>query len=879
MSIAISQLSLEHHRDALGIGEASPRISWRFDGNVSDWEQSAFDVEVARSVQGNRQSSVYSFNSSQSLFVNWPAEPLSSAEQALIRTRAHGGEGQPSTPWSDWVAVETGLLSRQDWRGALPIVAERPLDTGRVKQPVYFRKDFSVDDKIKSARLYITGLGIYEAEINGKRVGDHVLAPGWQSYGFRHVYDTYDVTDMIQDGDNAIGAVVGEGWFSGPLGGMGADFSWVITNNNWGDSIGLYALLVVTKEDNSTVVVPTDGTWTANTGPILSSGIYAGEAYDSRLEEAIQGWSSPSFNQSTWLATKQVDAISDQLASPDGPPMRKLEERKPQSVFRSPSGKTLVDFGQNLVGWLRVDDVEGPSGTKITFKHAEVLDKDELGTRPLRLANATDTLILHGKGPQSWEPRFTYHGFRYVQVDGWPEGAPPLAESLTAVVIHSDMERTGWFECSHALLSKFHENVLWSMKGNFLSLPTDCPQRDERLGWSGDAHAFGPTANYLYNTAGFFRGWHRDIDSEMQVGGSMVVPAYIPNVPARQPPALPALAVWGDVSVGNPWNLYRFFGDGGMLEAQFAQASNWVGKGIYRNDVGLWDRRSFQFADWLDPKSPPENPGAATTAPLLVADAYLVRMTELLANMSTLLGKSAQTDEYRRQHTTLVGEFRKAWMTTGDGRRMANETQTAYALALEFGLYADEAERASAGATLRSIVADNDYLVGTGFAGTPALGPALRAIGATEDFYRMLLQTRTPSWLYQVAMNGTTTWERWDSMMADGTINPGEMTSFNHYAFGSVADWIHQTVGGLQPAEPGWKKVKVAPVPGGGITSADAIYVSGYGQVRCKWSIRGGQFMLEVWVPPNSRAEITLPRSGRSTEVGSGYHVLSEDGH
>ncbi|KAI6352658.1 hypothetical protein MCOR25_009345 [Pyricularia grisea] len=877
MSVSISQLTFEHHREAIGIAEASPRISWRFDGNVSDWEQSAFDIEVARNVQGTRQfSDFYSFNSSQSLFVNWPAEPLKSAEQVSVRARAHGKDGQQSTPWSDWVTVETGLLSGKDWQGAVPIAADLPLDTNRVKRPVYFRQDFSVKDKIQSARLYITSLGIYEAEINGKRVGNHVLAPGWQSYDHRQVYDTYDVTDMIKEGDNAIGAVVGEGWFSGIIGGLYPDYPTYVPNNNWGDTIGLYALLVVTKEDNSTIVVPTNQTWKANHGPILASGIYAGETYDSRLEEEMHGWSSPSFNK-TWLATKQLSALKGQLTPPDGPPLRKLEERKVVSVFKSPSGKTLVDFGQNLVGWLRIN-VEGPSGTSIVIKHAEVLDQGELGTRPLRTANATDTFTLNGKGSQTWEPRFTYHGFRYVQVENWPGDQLSIADSLTAVVVHSDMERTGWFECSDSLLSKFHENVVWSMKGNFFSLPTDCPQRDEREGWTGDVHAFGPTANYLYNTAGFFRGWHRDIWSEMSVGDTMTVGHFIPNAPTVVPVAVGGgAAFWSDVVVGNPWNLYRFFGDAGMLEEHLPQASGWIDKGLPRNEVGLWNRSNYQFGDWLDPASPPDDPSAATTSKHLVADAYLVRMTELLANISTALGDTAQADQYRSQHASLIGEFQKAWMTE-DGV-LANQTQTAYALSLYFGLYTDPAKRDAAASTLRSIVADNNYLVGTGFAGTPVIGSALRSVGATDDFYRMLLQTQVPSWLYQVVMNGTTTWERWDSMLPNGTINSGSMTSFNHYSFGSVADWVHQTVGGLQPAEPGWKKITVAPVPGGGITHADTKFLSGYGEVRCKWSIKGAQLLVEVWVPPNSRAEIILPKSGEVKEVGSGYHALYEDGY
>lgn len=863
MAVTISKVAFEHHRQALGIGETGPRISWRFGGNAANWQQSAYDIEVVRGFGGHAHA--HKVKSSQSLFVEWPEDPLNSTERATVRVRAHGQQGQSSTPWSDWVMVETGLLKSEDWSGAAPIAANRDTEKNGPKTPIYFRKEFPSSSDIQSARLYITAMGIYEAEINGKRVGDHVLAPGWQSYNNRHVYNTYDVTDLIQSGNNAIGVAVGEGWFSGRIAFDG--------RNWWGDTIGLQSLLKVTHKNGTITSIPTDDSWKANTGPVISSEIYDGESYDSRLEEKIKGWSSPSFNSTDWLSVKTLPALKGKLVSPDGPPVRKLGERMPEKIFQSPSGKTLIDFGQNLVGWLKLT-VEGPAGTKITMHHAEVLEKGELATRPLRSAKATDLLVLHGKGKQEWEPRFTFHGFRFAQIEGWPADIPLNADSIKAIVVHSDLEQTGWFECSHKLLTQFHSNVRWSMKGNFLSISTDCPQRDERLGWTGDAHAFGPTANFLYNTAGFWREWHRDIWSEMQRRNSMRVPFFVPTVSpdSNDPPA----AVWGDVAVGGPWNLYKAYGDNDMLEEQMPQAKGWIDTGIPRSGVRLWDRSGPQFGDWLDPKSPPEDAGAATTSKYLVADAYLVRMTELLASMSEALGDKENAAKYTKQHTELRGEFQKAWMVKGE---MADKTQTAYALALEFGLYTDEAERVAAAKKLRSIISGNDYLVGTGFAGTPALGPALQRIDAVEDFYRMLLQTKVPSWLYQVSMNGTTTWERWDSLLSNGDVNTGSMTSFNHYAFGAVADWIHQVIGGIGPADPGWKTINVKPVPGGGITSADTKFISGYGEVRAKWWIEGDKFNLNVWVPPNSRAKVTLPRENKSTEVGSGYHEFRKSGY
>ncbi|KAL2114189.1 hypothetical protein VUR80DRAFT_116 [Thermomyces stellatus] len=653
------------------------------------------------------------------------------------------------------------------------------------KRPIYFRKLFLAPSHVLTARLYITALGVYEAEINGDRVGDEVLAPGWQSYQHRHVYNTYDVTHAVRPGNNAIGVVAGEGWFSGKLGfGNGR-------RNHYGESIGVMALLVVRFADGTVRKTATDLSWKACYGPLLSSGLYDGEHYDSRLETDMEGWSSEPFDETGWLPVTHLPQPDGALMAPDGPPVKKIEERRPLKIFQSPSQKTILDFGQNLAGWLRISTA-GSAGTKVTLTHAEVLEDGELSLRPLR---------------------FTYHGFRFAQVDGWPEGVP-LEGRITAVVIHSDMEQTGWFECSDTLLNKLHQNIRWSMKGNFVSIPTDCPQRDERLGWTGDALVFGPTSNFLYNTAGFWRSWHRDLWSEMQEGGKMVPPFFTPSVWTKFP-SRPA-AVWGDVAVAGPWNLYMAFGDKAMLREQYSQARAWVDTGIPRGPQGLWDRECFQFGDWLDPLAPPEDAGQATTSKHLVADAYLIRMTEILSRISAALGHEDVAARYQQQHAQHTHHFSQEWIRDG---RMVNPTQTAYSLTLDFGIIRSKEAKNVALNELRGILARNGYLIGTGFAGTPSLGFALHKANATGDFYRVLRQTRVPSWLYQVLHGGTTTWERWDSLLPDGRVNPGAMTSFNHYAFGSVADWMHQVIGGIAPIEPGWRKFAIAPVPGGGITT------------------------------------------------------------
>lgn len=452
MSISLSQVRFEHHREALGIAESQPRVSWRFEGNVVNWEQSSYEIEVQRNNEGI--PNIFEVNSTDSIYVPWPDAPLDSAESARVRVRAHGLDGQPSTDWSQWSSVETGLLNSSDWKDAVPIAADRETEVDGPKRPVYFREDFNVPSNISSARLYITSLGIYEAEINGVKVGDHVLAPGWQSYDHRHVYDTYDVTELVTSGDNAIGAYVGEGWYAGRLGYGGGD------RNIYGDTLGLLALLVVTTEDGTKHSIVTDGDWHASLGPITDSEIYDGEKYDARLE-LESGWSSSGFDDTDWMAVEQLPPPKGDLVPADGPPVRKLEEIRPVSIDTSPSGKTIIDFGQVLVGWLRLN-VSGEAGTNITLHHAEVLEDGELSLRPLRDAAAMDTLILADEEQKIWEPRFTFHGFRYAQVDGFDPSE--FENAVTAIVVHSDMEQTGWFECSNPLLNKFHSNVRWSMK-------------------------------------------------------------------------------------------------------------------------------------------------------------------------------------------------------------------------------------------------------------------------------------------------------------------------------------------------------------------------------------------------------------------------------
>ncbi len=847
-------IRIEHQREAFGIGTDRPRLSWIVETETQGWHQAAYEIE-AYDVDGNLRGQTGRVESDQSVLVNWPFEPLSSRARVTVRTRVWGRNGQESA-WSDPASIEVGLLHAEDWTARF-VGPDWDEDLTKAQPAPLLRHEFDVHSGVKSARLYISALGVYEARLNGTVIGDHVMAPGWTSYKHRLRYQTFDVTDLLQEGRNALGAMLGDGWFRGRLGFAGG------RRNIYGDRLALLAQMEITYADGTTDRIVTDESWRAITGPILASDIYDGETYDAQLEHA--GWSGPNYDDSDWTAVRPIDWDLNTLVAPLGPPIRRIESVAPTQLLTSPSGKTILDFGQNVVGKMRLN-VQGPAGHTISLRYAEVLEHGELSIRPLRFAKVTDHCTLKGEGTETWEARFTYHGFRYAEIENWP-GELHL-DDFRAVVCHSDVERTGWFECSEPLLNRFHENVVWSMRGNFFDVPTDCPQRDERLGWTGDLEIFAPTASFLYDVSGFLTSWLQDLAADQQ-DAKGIVPVVIPNVLPDSPMAA---AAWGDAAVIVPWVLYQRFGDESILASQFESMRAWVDRvAEIAGERRLWDQ-GFQFGDWLDPAAPPEDPGAARASHPLVATAYFARSAELVGRAAGVLGRVEEENHYLSLARDIREAFAREYVTPAG--RLVNDVQTAYALAIEFGLFSNEDQRQHAAERLRELVQQDGYRIGTGFVGTPLICDALCHTGNYAAAYRLLLQQECPSWIYPVTMGATTIWERWDSMMPDGSVNPGEMTSFNHYALGAVADWLHRTVAGLAPAEPGYRKILIQPRPGGGIRHASARHVTPYGPAECRWSIEGQTINIHVMVPPNTTATVSLPgKDLEPFEVASGrYH-------
>ncbi len=827
---------------AVVLATARPRLSWRADTAVPSWRQAAWEVEVLDPAGVRRWASGRQ-EGADSVLVPWGGPTLRSRDRCDWRVRVWGEDGT-SSAWSDTARFEVGLLDEGDWSAEM-VAAREQGDAAGPQPATHLRTTFAIDGEVARARLHVTAHGVYEATLNDERVGDHVLAPGWTAYRHRLHVQTFDVTDLVAPGPNALEAVVADGWYCGNLGFAG-------NRNVYGDRVALLAQLEIDLADGSRQVVATDETWEAARGPVLAADLYDGETFDARV------------GPGPWGSVVTVARDRSTLVPQASPPVRVTDVVRPVAISTSPSGRTIVDFGQNLVGVVRFR-VEGPAGTTITIRHAEVLEHGELCTRILRAAKATDSYTLAGAGVEEWCPRFTSHGFRYAEVEGWPGSL--TEDDIEALVHHSDMRRTGWLSCSDERVNRLHENIVWGWRGNTVSLPTDCPQRDERLGWTGDIQVFATTASFLYDTAGFLGSWLEDLAAEQRPDGR--VPAVVPDILGETVPIYGA--GWGDAATVVPSVLHERYGDVELLRRQLPSMAAWVRSIEERAGAGLLWRGDLQFGDWVDPTVDPQTPEAARTDADYVATAYFAHSADLVAGAAAVLGDEATARHHRALADEIRAALRAEWVAPSG--RVVADTQTGCALALMFDLVEDE-HRAVVGDRLRQLVRNERHRVATGFLGTPELLPALSAAGHRGDAFRMLLQTKAPSWLYAVEHGATTIWERWDALRPDGTLNAGEeMLSFNHYALGAVGAWMHEHIGGLAPLEPGYRRFRVAPEPARGITAADLAFDAPYGRIAVRWSLAGRGVELQVVVPPNTSALIDPPdHLGAPVEVGSGEH-------
>ena len=835
-ALRVAGLAVEQGESGAVVGTDRPRLSWTLIGGEDDRVVPIrAEVEWATTVGVETRL----LEGASAILRPWPFESLGSRDSGAVRVRVGDADGR-WTPWSEPFDVVVGLLEASDWTASF--ISPRGLGGMEAGAPV-LTKDFVLTASPRQARVWVTALGIYTLRINGIRVGTDELAPGWTAYGHRLRYQSYDVGRHLRVGANRIEMTLGNGWYRGNL-------TWEMVRSNYGDRLAGLIQLEAVLDGGTEVRIGTDGSWGAETCEIVADDLYNGE---SRVPLPAGG--------PLHAGVDVIDFDSARLVARRGPSVRVTDTLPAVRTLVTPSGRTVIDFGQNVVGRVRLAVRDLPAGAEVTVKHAEVLDDGELALRPLGHAKATCSYLTSGAAEEVLVPSLTFSGFRYAQIDGVPDLDPG---DVSVEVLGTDLARTGWFECSDPRLEQLHRNIVWGARGNFLDLPTDCPQRAERLGWTGDIQVFAPTANFLFDTSGFLAGWLEDLSVEQLDDGS--VPWIIPNVyPGEWVPA----AGWGDAATIVPLSLHDAFADDAMLARQYASMKGWVDRiaGL-ADDRGVWFATG-QIGDWLDPDAPAEDPAAAKADPAVIATAYLFRSAQNVAEAARRLGRPDDAEAYTRLAARVAEGF-DAEFVAADGR-VRSDCQTIYAIAITFGLLSDPARLAGAGLRLAALVEAADATVSTGFLGTPHILDALHLTGRTDLAFRMLTQTTSPSWLYAVEMGATTMWERWDALLPDGRVHPGSMTSFNHYAYGAVADFLHRRVGGLRPLESGYRRFAVEPVPGH-LSSAAVALDSASGRIEVRWEKGPEVFALEVVVPPTAIAVVRVPGDDAPIECGAGVH-------
>ena len=857
----IYDLKCEYQTNPVGIDEPDPRLSWKITPQLGITKQTAYQIRAAESrddlTSGRRLLwDTKKVDSNRSVHIPYGGPELNSRQRVYWQVRIWDQEGS-ATEWSDPAYFEMGLLQPGDWKAEFitPTLKE---DTNQSEPAPYLRKEFTLNKAVQSARAYVTSLGLYEFRLNGERVGDQFFTPGWTSYNHRLPYQTYDVTEHLDRGANAVGAILGDGWYRGYIG-------WGNQRNYYGTDLALLAQIEVTFKDGTKKTIVTDNSWSSSYGPIRMSDIYNGETYDAQME--LDDWDEPGYETTGWAQTNTHDYPMENLIAPDGPPVRKVKEIEPKEIKFTPEGDTVFDMGQNMVGWIKFN-IKGNEGQTIKLKHAEVLDKEgNLYTENLRSADQAIKYTFKGESPkETYEPHFTFQGFRYVAVSGLDR--KPTTDMLTGIVLHSDMKQIGDFECSNDLVNQLQHNIQWGQRGNFLEVPTDCPQRDERLGWTGDAQVFAQTGSFNFHTAGFYDKWLKDLALDQKENGA--IPHVVPDVLGGA-----GATGWGDAGVIVPWVVYLNYGDERILENQYPSMKRWV---EYMNTQAgenhLWQSGSH-FGDWLAYATTRSDYPGATTYKDLIATAYFARSTHLLSKIASILGKEEDASRYKLLYEVTREAFQEEFITPNT--RVTSNTQTAYLLGLTFDLLPEEDEQKGVDRLLHRINEFNHLT--TGFLGTPLLCPTLSEYGQTETAYKLLNRKEYPSWLYPVTMGATTIWERWDGIKPDSTFqNPG-MNSFNHYAYGAIGEWLYRYVAGIEfdRDHPGYKHIIFQPHPGGGLTYAKANHESPYGEIISDWQINDKKFNYKVVVPPNTTASIRLPGAKKGEVTVNGTMVKAGD--
>lgn len=820
---------VEYRKEPTGLSVRRPRFSWKISSDKKDMVQTAWQLLVTANGKTVWDSARQENN--QSVLVPYMGEDLKEETQYHAKLIVENNYGEMA---ESYTTFETGIFDTNGLKAKM-ITHDFPAD--ETACPIFYRT-FRLKKKAVKAHIYATAHGVYELSVNGRRVGKDHMTPGWTSYHKRLQYQHYDITDYLRE-ENEVTVTVGNGWYKGILG-------FDCKPDRYGDRVEAFAEIHIIYEDGDREIIATDESWKVRTGEIRYSEIYMGETIDTNAPEVREG------------RVSEVPFDKAVLEAQENEPVRITERIAPKEIFTDPGGRKLVDFGQNITGLVELK-VKGENGQKITVRHAETLDKDgNFYPDTLRSAQSIDTYICNGT-EQIFLPHFTFHGFRYIAVDGMEELKP---EMFTACVMHSDMEKIGEFHCSNKKVNQLQSNISWGLRDNFFDIPTDCPQRDERLGWMGDAQVFSWTAAFNRNTAQFFAKWMRDIaaDSSLEKG----VPHLVPDIMETY-----SSSAWSDAAVIIPWVVYQTYGDKKILEESWKCMHEWVD--YIRNNTnedGLW-MSGFQYGDWLalDKEEMADRTGA--TDKYMIANSYYLYVTDIVKQTAEVLGKKEEAEKYQALYETTLQSFQKEYYTPRG--RIVSETQTGCVLSLYFNLAKDK-DRDKILDTLLANIGNHKNHLTTGFVGTPYLCHALSENGAHEMATTLFMREDYPSWLYAVNRGATTIWERWNSIMPDGSFETSGMNSLNHYAYGSIGDWMYRKIAGINQLEPGYRRFMVRPMFVKGIEEAEASFESPYGKIVSSWSCKNKKIHVKVQVPPNTNAVVYLPEQAGVLEVGSGTH-------
>ncbi|MFK8059084.1 MAG: family 78 glycoside hydrolase catalytic domain [Polaribacter sp.] len=839
----------EGFKNPIGFYDSTPTFSWKLPVSEEVLSQSAYQLVAASSpylLPNNADLwDSKKQETDQSVWVKYQGKQLQSRQKVYWQVKFWNQNGDASK-WSEINHFELGLLNNSDWKAKwVGLNTAKDSIKGRAKtlihKPQYLRKGFQLSKEVISARLYITAKGVFDVSINGENVSDDAMSPGFTTYDKRIETLTYDVTNLIDSEQNTIGVELASGWYSGRL-------LWNTTPWNNSVSPKILCQLELTMKDGSEKIIISDNSWKGTTnGPLQFAEIYDGEIYNDNLE--MPNWTNHNFNDENWSKVEVENLDNNIKLQPKRHTTVKPKIKLVPKEITKKNEAVIFNLQQNMVG-VPLVKVPMKKGDTLKVRFAEMLSPDgTFYTKNYRSAHSTDYFIASKDGVIEYKPKFTFHGFSYVELSGYDTSKEPQKDWVTGIVLYSDFDDNGTFTSSHEKLNQLQSNIVWGLRGNFLDIPTDCPQRNERLGWTGDAQVFGPTSMFNADVYKFWASWLQSVREAQLENGA--IPWTVPDTRGNKI----ASSGWGDVCTIIPWKIYQRTGDIRFLEDNFEMMKAWVAH--HETKSKNYISNMMSFSDWLQP-FPENKKNTGDTSRNLIGTAFFAQSAKLTAQSAQVLGKKEAQAKYETLFKIIANAFDKRFFDEKGKLKSENETQTSYLLALAFDLLPKNKQK-NAQANLLRKLKDADNHLRTGFLGTPLLSQVLDEIGEIDLMYKLLFNETYPSWFYSINQGATTIWERWNSYSKKDGYNPMSMNSLNHYAYGAVAEGMYDRVAGIAPLEAGYKMIQIAPQPRNPLTSASASLNTPYGKVSSSWKIKNDVFSLETTIPPNTTAKVLIP--------------------